>query len=159
MLGVRSCRLLRTNKQRTANNKTQQPTRQHTAHRPGGVFTIGVAGRCLSKALVEGGALAPGCRALVLAAAPRDARAYLSLPGSTSALVRGVSAAQRAAGLEGVLVDAYRRDGGVVTVTGWAALACVASICVVTVVSVGVVLRRAYGLDRPHAQYIKSGDA
>lgn len=132
---------------------------KRAARRPGGVFTIGAAARCLSKALVEGRALAPGCRELVVAAAPRDARAYLSYPSATGALMRGIGDAQRAAGLEGVLVDPYRRGGGAVTVTGWAALACVASIAAVSVFSVGVLIRRAYGLDKPHVQYVKSGDA
>lgn len=50
---------------------------QNTANRPGGIFTIGAAGRCLSKALVEGRPLDAQCRTLVLAAAPKDSRAYL----------------------------------------------------------------------------------
>lgn len=55
-----------------------------TARRPGGMFTIGVAGRCLSKALVQGAPLAPKCRQLVLVAAPKDARVYLQVRPSAA---------------------------------------------------------------------------
>jgi hypothetical protein len=70
-----------------------------------------------------------------------------------------VSDLQRAAGLEGVLVDAYRSGGGAVTVTGWAALACLASMGLVAVAGAAMLARRASGVDRPHTQYVKSGDA
>jgi hypothetical protein len=46
------------------------------------VYTIGVIGRCLSKQLAQGGALAAGCRKLVSVAAPRDIRMYLQVPHS-----------------------------------------------------------------------------
>jgi hypothetical protein len=51
--------------------------RQNTFTRVGGAFTIGAAARCLSRAVAEGADMAPGCRSLVLAAAPEDSRAYL----------------------------------------------------------------------------------
>ncbi|GBF94315.1 hypothetical protein Rsub_06937 [Raphidocelis subcapitata] len=135
---------------------------KNAAARPGGAFTIGAAGRCLSRALVERRALAPACGALVAAAAPRDARAYLrAAPDSASTLVKRVADVQRAAGLEGVLVDPYASggSGSVITVTGWAALACLASLAIVGLGAVVVVYRRLAGLDRPHTQYVKSGDA
>jgi golgi apparatus protein 1 len=123
------------------------------------VFTIGAAGHCLSKALVEGNSLTPGCRALVLVAAPKDSRAYLEYPESTNALVSRIADLQRSAGLEGVLVDPYARAGSAVTVTGWAALACLASIAFVGVGAAVVAYRRIAGVDKPHTQYVKSGDA
>jgi Golgi apparatus protein 1 len=58
-----------------------------------------------------------------------------------------------------VLVDPYRRDGGSVTVTGWVALACMISLILVSVGGGVVLYRRLTGVDRPHTQYVKSGDA
>jgi len=95
----------------------------------------------------------------VLAAAPKDSRAYLRYPESTSAVMQRVSDMQRAAGLEGVLVDPYTRGGATVTVTGWLAFACILSIVAVTLGSVAVMYRRMAGLDKPHTTYIKSGDS
>jgi Golgi apparatus protein 1 len=124
------------------------------------VFTIGVAGHCLSKALVEGRGMTPDCKELVIVAAPKDSRVYLQYPESTNALVQRLADAQRAAGLEGVLVDPYR-SGSTVTVTGWVALLCLVSIAVVAIGSAAAVYRRVSGLDKPHTQYVhvKSGDA
>lgn len=127
--------------------------------RAGALFTIGAVGRCLSKALVQAKALAPKCRELVLIAAPKDSRVYLQYPESTSALVTKIAELQRAAGLESVLVDPYRRDGGSVTVTGWVAFACIMSLILVTVGGLVMMYRRFAGVDRPHTQYVKSGDA
>lgn len=62
------------------------------------MFTIGVVGRCLSKALVQGQSLTPKCRELVLVAAPKDSRVYLQYPESASALVQKIADLQRAAG-------------------------------------------------------------
>jgi Golgi apparatus protein 1 len=62
------------------------------------MFTIGVVGRCLSKALVQAQALTPKCRELVLVAAPKDSRVYLQYPESASALVQKIAELQRAAG-------------------------------------------------------------
>ncbi|KAI8475756.1 MAG: hypothetical protein J3K34DRAFT_453290 [Monoraphidium minutum] len=132
---------------------------RNTANRAGGVFTIGAAGHCLSKTLVQGQPMAPGCRALVVAAAPRDSRVYLRYPESTNTLVSRLADMQRAAGLEGVLVDPYVRQGSAVTVTGWAALLCLVSIAVVGVSAVVLGYRRYAGIDKPHTQYVKSGDA
>lgn len=67
--------------------------------RAGQIFTIGVVGRCLSKALVQAQALTPKCRELVLIAAPKDSRVYLQYPESASALVQKVAELQRAAGV------------------------------------------------------------
>ncbi|KAF6266246.1 hypothetical protein COO60DRAFT_1470052 [Scenedesmus sp. NREL 46B-D3] len=127
--------------------------------RPGGMFTIGAVGRCLSKALVQAKSLAPKCRQLVLAAAPKDSRVYLQYPESTSALIQKVAELQRAAGMESVLVDPYRRDGGNVTVTGWVALACIVSLILVSVGGMVMLVRRMTGVDKPHTHYVKSGDA
>lgn len=63
------------------------------------------------------------------------------------------------AGLESVLVDPYRRDGGSVTVTGWVALACILSLILVSIGGLTMLYRRFAGVDRPHTQYVKSGDA
>lgn len=63
------------------------------------------------------------------------------------------------AGLESVLVDPYRRDGGSVTVTGWVALACIMSLILVSTGGLVMLYRRFAGVDRPHTQYVKSGDA
>lgn len=76
-----------------------------------------------------------------------------------------LSAAQRAAGLEGVLVDPYAAAAGAasgpLTITGWAAAACVASSLLVAAAAAVAAYRRAAGLDGPRAQhvYVKSGDA
>ena len=107
------------------------------------------------------------CRQLVLVAAPKDSRVYLQYPESTSELVKRLADLQRAAGLEGVLLDPYARGAGgvaggagsAVTVTGWAALACMLSIVLVAVGGLVAVYRRLTGADRPHTQYVKSGDA
>ena len=72
----------------------------------------------------------PKCRELVLVAAPKDARSYFDYPESTSALVQRVADMQKAAGLNGLLVDAR---GSAVTVTGWVALACIVSLVVVII--------------------------
>ena len=105
-------------------------TLQGSRSKSGAVFTIGVVGRCLSKTLVEGKRLVPKCRELVLVAAPKDARSYFDYPESTSALVQRVADMQKAAGLNGLLVDAR---GSAVTVTGWVALACIVSLVVVII--------------------------
>lgn len=123
------------------------------------MFTIGAVGRCLSKALVQAKSLTPKCRELVLVAAPKDSRVYLQYPESTSALVAKIAELQRAAGLESVLVDPYRRDGGSVTVTGWVALACIFSLVLVSGGGMVMLYRRLMGVDKPHTQYVKSGDA
>jgi Golgi apparatus protein 1 len=141
------------------NHQTTTRTQQNTANRPGGVFTIGAAGHCLSKALVEARPLQPECRSLVLVAAPKDSRSFLQYPESTNALVKRLADVQRAAGLEGVLLDVYDKSGSTVTVTGWVALACIVSIVLVSMGSVVVVVRRMTGVDKPHTQYVKSGDA
>jgi Golgi apparatus protein 1 len=123
------------------------------------MFTIGAIGRCLSKALLQAKKLNPKCRELVLIAAPKDYRAFLQYPDSTNVLIKAAADLQRAAGLEGVLVDPYRRDGTNVTVTGWVALACIMSLVIVSVGGLVMVYRRVIGADRPHTQYVKSGDA
>jgi Golgi apparatus protein 1 len=84
---------------------------------------------------------------------------YLEYPESTSALVKKIAEVQRAAGLEAVLVDPYARSGSAVTVTGWVALLCMLSIVVVVVWGSVLLYRRVAGLDKPHTQYVKSGDA
>ncbi|KAG2435442.1 hypothetical protein HYH02_011942 [Chlamydomonas schloesseri] len=124
--------------------------------RAGAIFTIGAVGRCLSKSLVEGKRLASKCRALVLAAAPKDARVYFDHPESTSALIQKIAQVQQAAGLESVLVDA---DSSTVTVTGWVALACIISLIVVFVGGAVMLYKRLVGAEKPHTLHIKSGDA
>lgn len=154
----------------------------------------------------------------LLGAAP----AATQYPESTSALIQKIAELQRAAGLEGVLVDPYARAselpciarleacsasdlrsparagwagqragwavtaarpaagatigrplpasrmapaaisvraGTGVTVTGWAALACMISLVLVTMLAGVVLVRRITGQDKPHTQYVKSGDA
>lgn len=71
---------------------------QGPVKRAGAMFTIGVVGRCLSKALVQSQGLTPQCRQLVLIAAPKDSRVYLQYPESASALVQKIAELQRAAG-------------------------------------------------------------
>jgi len=144
--------------QTNPNFKLQHPPKQNTVDRPGGVFTIGAAGHCLSKALVQARPMAPECRALVLVAAPKDSRAYLQYPEATGAVAQRLADLQRAAGLEGVLLDVYSRGGSTVTVTGWVALACIFSIVLVSLASVVVVVRRVAGVDKPHTQFVKAGD-
>lgn len=123
------------------------------------VFTIGAVGRCLSKSLVEGKRLEGKCRALVLVAAPKDARSYFD-SSSTSSLVQKIAEMQQAAGMEGALVDPYATDvASTVTVTGWVALACIISLIIV-VIGGGVLLyRRFVGTDKAHTVHVKMGDA
>jgi golgi apparatus protein 1 len=61
---------------------------QGARSRSGQLFTIGVVGRCLSKAMIEGQRLEPSCKQLVLAAAPKDFRHYFegSDPSSSAVL-------------------------------------------------------------------------
>ncbi|KAF5838865.1 hypothetical protein DUNSADRAFT_2034 [Dunaliella salina] len=130
--------------------------------RSGGVFTIGVVGRCLSKALVEGKYLQDKCRDLVLIAAPKDVRSYFEYPESTSAIVQKIASMQRAAGLESVLVDPYARDGSTVTVTGWVALACIISLIVVIIGGAFMMYKRFMGIDKPYtliSPHVRDGDA
>lgn len=129
---------------------------QGVRSRAGAIFTIGAVGRCLSKSLVEGKRLDTKCRALVLAAAPKDARVYFDHPDSTSALIQKIAEVQQAAGLESVLVDA---DSSTVTVTGWVALACIISLIVVFVGGAVMLYKRLVGTEKPHTLHIKSGDA
>lgn len=118
-----------------------------------------MVGRCLSKALVEGKRLAMKCRSLVLVAAPKDARAYFEMPGSTSALVQKIATMQQAAGMEGALVDPYARNGSTITVTGWVALACIVSLIVVIIGGAVILYRRLVGAEKPHTLHVKMGDA
>ncbi|GLI60743.1 hypothetical protein VaNZ11_002971 [Volvox africanus] len=124
--------------------------------RSGAVFTIGAVGRCLSKTLVEGKRLDNKCRALVLVAAPKDARVYFDHPESTSALIQKIAQVQQAAGLESVLVDT---DSSTVTVTGWVALACIISLIIVFIGGAVMLYKRLVGAEKPHTLHIKSGDA
>jgi len=139
--------------QRTCPQANQKRAKQ------GAQFTIGVVGRCLSRALVEGQRLAPRCRQLVLVAAPKDARSYFDYPESTSALVQRLADMQASAGLSGVLVNPYASSSAsTVTVTGWVALLCIVSLVVVIVGGGFALLRRLTGTDRPHTLHVKSGD-
>lgn len=133
--------------------------KQGARSRSGAVFTIGVVGRCLSKALVEGKRLESKCRSLVLVAAPKDARAYFDYPESTSALVQKIADMQQAAGLEAVLVDPYNRNGSTVTVTGWVALACIISLIIVIIGGAFMAYKRFVGAEKPHTLHVKMGDA
>jgi hypothetical protein len=80
------------------------------------------------------------------------------MPEAAGAFVSRINAAQRAAGLEGVLVDPYTAGGATVTVTGWAALACIVSFIVVVIWGAALAYRRVSGIDRPHTQYVRDGD-
>lgn len=100
------------------------------------------------------------CRDLVLLAAPKDSRAYFEYPDSAGTLYRTVADYQRAAGLEGVLVDAYAREGTGVTVTGWLAVACLFSLMAVALGSAGLAYRSYLGYDGPiGARFVKDGTA
>ena len=63
---------------------------------------------------------------------------------------------QRAAGLNGLLVD---QRSSAVTVTGWVALACIFSLVIVIIGGTFVVYRRFIGADKPHTLHVKMGDA
>eukprot|EP00798_Chlamydomonas_sp_ICE-L_P015369 gene15369-21453_t len=123
------------------------------------VFSIGVVGRCLSKALVRGKSLGTGCRNMVLAAAPRDARSFFDSQESSNSIVQKIADLQTAAGLEGALVDPYASGVSTVTVTGWVALVCIVSLIVVSVGGGIMLYRRATGMDKPHTINMKMGDA
>ncbi len=78
-----------------ANTCTLVPARSCTqkAHaKSAAAFTIGVVGRCLSKSVVEGKALQPDCKHLVMAAAPKDVRTYYDSPEASNALIQTVRA-------------------------------------------------------------------
>lgn len=57
---------------------TPQAVCPAAGQKQGSLFTLGSVGRCLSKAVAEARRLTPGCKALVLVAAPRDARSIVA---------------------------------------------------------------------------------
>ncbi len=132
---------------------------QGARSKSGAIFTIGVVGKCLSKALVQGRSLDDKCRNMVLTAAPKDARSYFEYSESSNAIIQKIADLQNAAGLKGALVDPSARSGSTVTVTGWVALACIMSIIVVLCGSAYMLYRRASGVDKPHTMHVKMGDA
>ncbi|KAF5829593.1 hypothetical protein DUNSADRAFT_15858 [Dunaliella salina] len=122
----------------------------------GAAFTIGVVGRCLSKSVVEGQNLGQQCKGLVMAAAPKDVRAYYSTPEASSAFLQTITAMQAATGMGPLLVD----QESSVTVSGWLALGCIISLIVVLFGSIAWALKSCLSPDRPHTTYlpVKDGD-
>jgi len=104
---------------------TAAPTAPHAALP---VWSIGAVGRCLSTRLALNKPLAPGCRAVVVAAAPADAHALLAGTAAADALLARVAAWQESAGLAGRFVDPRVRGVAGVTLSGWGALAGVAAL-------------------------------
>ena len=109
-------------------NKTRFCGCSQKAHtRSGAAFTIGVVGKCLSKSVVAGKVMGLQCKSLVIAAAPKDVRAYYSTETS-NALMQAINDMQAATGIGPLLVD----ETSSVTVSGWLALACIISLGVVS---------------------------
>jgi len=124
-----------------------------------GYYGIGVAGRCLANALSTGKALDGECKNLVELAAPKDAKAMFDGSMTAAAVVAKVAEIEKAAGMKGTLVNPGGKGASMVTLTGWIALASIASLIVV-IVGLGIWGYRKYtGRDRPYTMVMKSGDA
>jgi len=65
---------------------------------------------------------------------------------------------QAAAGIKARLVNPAGRGAGIITLTGWVALAALASLVVVIVGGAALAYRRWAGLDKPLTIVTKSGD-
>lgn len=120
------------------------------------MFALGTVGRCLNKAVADGQRLSEGCRTLVLIVAPKDARALVDgARGSVDAVTARVAEMARKAGLSGALVDQQRGGGlAAITLTGWAAVAAVASLAVVLVAGSGFAAWRWLGRRRAQHRYV-----
>ena len=124
-----------------------------------GYYGIGVAGRCLANALSTGKALDGECKNLVELAAPKDAKAMFDGSMTAAAVVSKVAEIEKAAGMKGTLVNPGGKGASMVTLTGWIALASIASLIVV-IVGLGIWGYRKYtGRDKPYTMVMKSGDA
>ncbi|KAI7844989.1 hypothetical protein COHA_001355 [Chlorella ohadii] len=95
----------------------------------GSMFKMGSVGTCLSKAVAGGTQLTEGCRALVLVAAPRDARSIVAdSTSSVEAVALRVAEIVKKAGLSSALVNQQKSGLGAITITGWVAFASLASL-------------------------------
>ncbi|KAK9838535.1 hypothetical protein WJX81_005974 [Elliptochloris bilobata] len=121
-------------------------------------WSIGAVGRCLSRNLAENQPLDSECRALVIAAAPKDAQAMFDSSMTAAAIAKRVQELQTAAGIKAQLVNPAGRGAGIITLTGWVALAALASLVVVIVGGTALAYRRWTGLDKPVVVVTKSGD-
>ena len=123
----------------------------------GGLFSIGAAGRCLSRRLAEEKPLKPECRALVAAAAPRDAAALFSSGSSTSALAAQMGEIQKLAA-SASLINPSASGTSFITLSGWVALASIMAL--IALISFGgwFVYRRYTGDYKPYTPVYKSGD-
>lgn len=125
-----------------------------------GYYGIGQVGRCLANSLTQGKALEPKCKSLVELAAPKDAKAMFDGSMTAAAVVSKVAEIEKAAGMSGsTLVNPGGKGASMVTLTGWIALASVASLIVVIIGLAIWGYRKYTGRDRPYTMVMKSGDA
>ncbi|BDA41257.1 probable Golgi apparatus protein 1 [Coccomyxa sp. Obi] len=123
-----------------------------------GIWSIGAVGRCLSRQLAENKALTLDCRSLVIVAAPKDAQAMFDSSMSAAAIAQRVQELQAAAGIKAQLVNPAGRGAGIITLTGWVALAALVSLVVVVVGAIVFAYRKFAGLDKPYTIVTKQGD-
>ncbi|GAB4823102.1 hypothetical protein N2152v2_010148 [Parachlorella kessleri] len=128
------------------------------------MFTIGAVGRCLAQqaAAATQPSLQPGCKQLVMVAAPKDAKALFEDAGTVDAVAARVAEIARAAGLSSAFV-APQGTGGF-TLTGWVALAALGASAVVGVALAGRGLKRWAAAGRQgggggaYTRVVKRGD-
>lgn len=122
------------------------------------VWSIGAVGRCLSRQLAERKTLTSDCKLMVAVAAPKDAQNMFDASMSAAAIADRVSQIQRAAGISAKLVDPKATGANVITLTGWVALAAIASLVTVIMGGMYFVYNRMFGMDPSYALVTKSGD-
>lgn len=74
------------------------------------------------------------------------------------AVTQKVAELARAAGLNGTFVDPAASGTGMITLTGWIAMASIFAVAIVAGAVLVVIVRRMRGLDQPYTLVVKSGD-
>lgn len=92
------------------------------------------------------------------ACAAQDAQAMFDSSMTAAAIAKRVQELQEVAGIKAQLVNPAGRGAGIITLTGWVALAALASLVVVIVGGTALAYRRWAGLDKPLTIVTKSGD-
>ncbi|KAL4443753.1 hypothetical protein ABPG75_011490 [Micractinium tetrahymenae] len=130
-----------------------------------GFFQVGAVGQCLSKQATQGGdePLSPGCKELVLVAAPRDARAVFDSSMSLEAAATKVAQIAQAAGLSSSGGGPKGGGIGAITLTGWVAFAAVCALVLVVLGMLGFAVWRYLGAPGPRRHrystvVVKEGD-
>lgn len=97
-------------------------------------------------------------RALCPLCLPQDAESMFPDGLSIDAVAQRVAELATAAGLNGTFVDPSASGTGVITLTGWIAMASIFAVAIVAGAVLVVVVRRVRGLDQPYTLVVKSGD-